>query len=104
MYRVPALLAVAFLGAGAANADAPRLLKLRTQKVDDTTFFHVRFHAPPGFSFTFIDWLERYRTLHPKLTRLPRLVCQDGGAAETYPWLARNDHTVHLESLEFYGK
>lgn len=88
----------------AAHAEPPKIMTLRTQKVDDGVYFHVRFFAPEDFSFTMTDWYERYRTLHPKLTRLPRLVCQDDGAADAYPRVAREHYMIRVETLEFFGK
>ena len=69
-------------------ADAPRVRDLRTQRVGDTTFFHVHFEPPADMESVPVG-----PDTHT-LTRQPRLVPQDGKTQAVY-------HRV--EGLEFVG-
>jgi hypothetical protein len=94
-----------------AAAEAPRLRELRTQRVGDTIFFHVRFDQPADLrGAPFRDW----STVDPRqLTRLPQLVPQDAVTRTVYQRLdsteerRRNERErlpVPVEGLEFLGK
>src|SRR5262245_22686788 len=98
LYRHFALIALgACAGIGAPNfayAQAPKILEVRVQDVNQNRYFHVRIQRPsdfreeaesmrrPGF---WEDELDRRRD--PWLA--PQLVPQDGQAKAVYGWNAR---------------
>jgi hypothetical protein len=98
-------------------ADAPQIRELRGQRVNDVTYFHVRFDAPDEMYVPRIEqwqWSERQRRL---LARIPQLVSQDGKAHAVYTRVALPDYLprvgfssepvrepVPVKGLEFVGK
>jgi hypothetical protein len=97
-WLIPTLsVAVLALGTGRLSAAGPLpVLELRTQKVDGTTYFHVRLQRPADLRLPAFDtskpFSERDRR---KFARLPRLVPQDDNTRAVYyrhrptqPWLS----------------
>ncbi|HYV63700.1 MAG TPA: hypothetical protein VE958_13545, partial [Bryobacteraceae bacterium] len=81
------LLSAATFAAGAvpAWADPPKVAELRIQKVEQTTYFHVRFEAPADMRLPRItDRVPGWTIVRPELARLPRLVSQDGETRAVY--------------------
>ena len=59
--------------------EPPRVLELRTQKVEGTTYFHVRLGQPADFRLPTFDTSKPFsESDRRKFARLPRLVPQDG--------------------------
>lgn len=99
-----------------AAADPPGVRELRTQQVGDTTYFHVRFDAPPKLRLPQVEQTPASDLQRWKLALLPRLVPQDGHARAVYPRVlipayrptvgfdgtARD--AVPVEGLEFVGQ
>ncbi len=111
---IPAV--VLLLAASPLLADAPRVRDLRTQRVGDTTYFHVRFDAPPKLRPPSVEQSPASDLQRWKLAQLPRLVPQDGHTRAVYPRVlipayrptvgfdgtARDP--VPVEGLEFVGQ
>lgn len=109
----PATLAILLLGLIPADlpAKAPAVRELRTQKVGDATFFHVRFEVPADLSLPQWDrlpWTDARRTA---LARLPGLVPQDGKTQAVYGrlnqprlFLFNPAPPTAVPDLEFVGK
>src|SRR4051794_11019825 len=73
------VLVLAGLSTGALRgADDPRVQELRTQRVGDTTYFHVRFATPADMETVAVGPDTN------ALTRQPRLVPADGKARAVY--------------------
>lgn len=109
-----ALLTLAAL-ATAAHAEAPPLKALRTQRVGDTTYFHVRFERPAGMHVPKVAGGPFSEGDKRKLAQFPQLVPQDARAAAVYPrfepvhlrpnvQLRDLPASVPIEGLEFVGK
>jgi hypothetical protein len=70
----------------AAAAGPPSVRELRTQKIGDTTYFHVAFAAPPNLAvFQPRDLTFGAPGGRADLGRQPRLVPQDDRARAVYP-------------------
>lgn len=104
--------------AGSLSAvEPPRLQELRTQRVGETTYFHVRFETPKDMRAppitAAIAWSEAAQR---SLARLPQLVPQDGRTAAVYSlWEIPEDLTnarpanaaaraLPVSGLEFVGQ
>ncbi len=115
--RTLLILALAGLGSAPARAQAPGVRELRTQKVGNTTYFHVRFEAPKDLQLPRPDlrWTW-WRVSKPELARLPQLVPQNGKTQAVYPRVNFGDRfgdpkngpvragNPLVENLEFFGK
>ena len=65
--------AVLLLIAGPPSAaDPPRVRELRTQRIGDTTYFHVRFDAPPKLRLPQVEQQPASDLQRWKLALLPR--------------------------------
>ena len=81
---------------GSLSAGGPRVLEMRTQKVEGTTYFHVRLGQPADFRLPTFDTSKPFsESDRRKFARLPRLVPQDGKTRCVYfrqrpsqPWLS----------------
>src|SRR5688572_11796586 len=82
---LPAAFVFLLVASPSFAADPPKVKSLRTQKVDQTTYFHVRFENPSDLRMPTLaggtDWL---RIGPSQFNRVPRLVPQDGGACCVY--------------------
>jgi hypothetical protein len=109
---VAALLAI--LGSGSLSAAEPKVRGLRSQRVGDTTYFHVSLEAPPEMRVpqvtAAVGWSMPARR---DLARLPRLVPQDGKTSAVYhrleipgdrPAATPLDRPLPVTGLEFVGK
>ena len=76
------LLGIAWFGLCSGTspaAEPPRILELRTQKVDGTTYFQVRLERPADLGMPAFDTGKPFSDAdRRKFARLPRLVPQDG--------------------------
>src|SRR6185437_2334305 len=85
-------LSTGYLSAG----EPPRVLELRTQKVEATTYFHVRLEQPADLRLPSFDTSKPFsESDRRKFARLPRLVSQDEKTRSVYyrqrrsqPWLS----------------
>jgi hypothetical protein len=76
--------------------EPPRVLELRTQKVEGTTYFHVRLEQPADLRLPTFDTSKPFsESDRRKFARLPRLVPQDSKTRCVYyrqrpsqPWLS----------------
>jgi hypothetical protein len=76
--------------------EPPRVLELRTQKVEATTYFHVRLEQPADLRLPTFDTSKPFtESDRRKFARLPRLVPQDEKTRSVYyrprpsqPWLS----------------
>lgn len=107
-----------------ARAEAPRIAELRVQKVEQTTYFQVRFERPSDLRLPPLwDRFNWWLPVRPELTRLPRLVAQDDTTRNVYLRVTfvedarfpgrvqpngnqRNviDGTPRIDGLEFFGQ
>lgn len=81
---------------GLSAAEPPRVLELRTQKVEGITYFHLRLEQPADFRLPTFDTGKPFsESDRRKFARLPRLVPQDEKTRCVYfrqrasqPWLS----------------
>jgi hypothetical protein len=94
-YLLVATIVVASSDCGHLSADPPKVLQLRSQKVGDTTYFHIRLQNPPDLAppNTAEDsdlFLGRNPPRFDPLL-MPRLVPQDSSAKAVYLRLSMDD-------------
>src|SRR5262245_53544871 len=81
-------LSIAWLGlclAPLSAAEAPRVLELRTQQVDSTTYFQLRLDRPPDLGLPTFDTGKPFSDAdRRKFARLPQMVPQDGKTRAVY--------------------
>lgn len=81
---------------GLSAAESPRVLELRTQKVEGITYFHLRLEQPADFRLPTFDTGKPFsESDRRKFARMPRLVPQDEKTRCVYfrqrssqPWLS----------------
>lgn len=116
MFRtLPSMMTVAALilvPTGVWAGEAPRLRELRTQRVGDMTYFHVRFDLPADMRLPELARWSMTDAQRANLARLPRLVPQDSKTRLVY-WRASQEYLARflevraepsLEALEFCGR
>lgn len=67
------------------TGDVPRVRELRVQQVGDTTYFHVRFDAPPKLRLSAVEQVAASDLQRWRVAQLPQLVPQDGHTRAVYP-------------------
>lgn len=91
-----------------AQAGGPAVTFLRTQKVNDVTYFIVRFERPADMAQVTapVDWWWWGRQQWARFTRLPRLLPQDGNTRLVYLELegVRDGNIQPVERITFLGK
>lgn len=97
-------------------AHIPGVRELRTQRVGETMYFHVRFDKPHDLRLPTIDNVAATEWQRRKLSRVPQLVPQDDQSWAVYPRVdiplyrpvigfdADLRKQVPIEGLEFVGK
>ena len=116
----PGLLATLLTAGAPAMVGAtgtPTVRQLRTQRVGDAAYFHVRFDAPADMRVPRIEQWKGSDLQRRMLARLPQLVPQDGNASAVYPRVQIPDfypavgfsaapvrEPVPVQGLEFVGK
>src|SRR5438034_6371559 len=100
----------------AVRAEGPPAIKeLRTQRVGDTTYFHVRFEQPEDLALGEMPAGPYGEADRRKLAQRPQLVPREGCASAVYPRLATRQARPNvgfreaapappIEGLEFVGK
>ncbi len=95
--------------------DPPKVRELRTQRIGDTTYFHVRFERPANMAWPALAAGPYSEGERRKLAQLPRLVPRDGRTSAVYPrfeaphlWpkvqFQELPPSPAIEGLEFVGK
>ena len=92
--------ALAFACSGNLAMAEPRVLELRTQKVEGATYFHVRLERPADLRLPVFDTSKPFSDSdRGNFARLPRLVPQDNLARAVY-----YRHKPTQPSLNFFGQ
>lgn len=92
---IAATLVLPLAGVARVHADPPKVLQLRTQRIGDATFFHVRLQSPSDRAALNTDndidmFLGRRMPRFDPLL-MPRLVAQGGSANAVYLHLGRDE-------------
>jgi hypothetical protein len=100
-------LLVVLIGRPALAEEAPTVADLRTQRVGDTTYFHVTLRTPSDLRLSTLEKEDAAPTPEARrrvLARLPRLVPQDDRTAAVYFAPHQGGNRLRDLELDFVGK